>query len=489
MLIRRLRPEGADPGLTATPSWWRVSAGYAGDTEVPTAALRLLAAVAMVVMWATGGLPRYHPREALALMVVGMAYSIATFFIVMWLRSRHRPYPRLFPVEVTFLDNGIILGMTAATGGVHSRVIPILLLVVVTNAARYGPALALSAAVIDTLILLGMGLVVTDGSPGLAGRLQLAAWWAWMLVGGAVFAGVIAWATARANRARESAERDAQAERLRVLGERQARRELENVDRARRESLRDITHEFRTPISSIAALSRALAGDFPHFAARDREAAVALLQSHAEHLARMLEEVRDLSTVEESGRDRLLALSEVDLPALIEAAASAAGLGSGRLRTTVGPEVRTVTTDAQKLRRILTNLIENAARHSTDEVLVEAGASGPTLHLAVKDRGPGLAPDVAEHVFERGFSFGSSRGSSGLGLWMVRELSALLGGRVRASARAGGGLAVRIDLPLVPCGQPDRGAESPAVRRRRPLDGTCAGTVGTQVTEVGTSFG
>lgn len=417
-----------------------------------------------------------------------MAYSVARFLLVLIIRRRNLPYPSLFAVEVTLLDNGIILGMTAATGGVHSRIIPILLLVVVTNAARNGPVLALSAAALDTVALLWIGLQVGDRSPGVADRMELTAWWSWLLMGGAVLAGVVAKATAEANRAREAAEREVRQERLQVLVERQARRELESVDRARRESLRDITHEFRTPIASIAALSRALAGDFPHFAARDRQAAISLLQSHAEHLARMLEEVRDLSALEESGRDRLLVLSEVDLESLVVAAADAAGLESDRLRTSLAPGVRTVTTDAAKLRRILTNLLENAARHSDEEVLVGVGASSTTLHLAVKDRGPGLAPEAADRAFERGFSCGSARGSSGLGLWMVRELSTLLGGRVRASARAGGGLTVRVDLPLVPSAPGDRTAVRPARSRPRPLDGTCVSRVGTQVTEVGTGF-
>lgn len=453
---------------------------------MPTAALRLVAAVSVAAMWALHGVPHYHPEPTEALIAVGLVYSAATFLYVLRTRSRNRPYPALFAVEMTLLDNGIILGMTALTGGVQSRMIPILLLVVVTNAARYGPALALSAAGLDTMALLGIGLGVTDTPADLADRMKLTGWWAWLLIGGAVLAGVIARATAQANRAREAAEREAQEERMHVLVERQARRELENVDRARRESLRDITHEFRTPISSIAALSRALAGDFPHFAARDREAAVALLQSHAEHLSRMLEEVRDLSTAEEAGRDRLLVISEVDLRALIEAAASAAGLENCRLQIQLDPAIRTVTTDHQKLRRILTNLIENAGRHSDEEVLVAASACGPTLHISVQDRGPGLADDAAERAFERGSSFGSARGSSGLGLWMVRELTALLGGRVRASARTGGGLTVRIDLPLVPSGRPERPAPYRGGRRPRPLDGTCVSTVGTQVTEVGT---
>jgi signal transduction histidine kinase len=78
---------------------------------------------------------------------------------------------------------------------------------------------------------------------------------------------------------------------------------------------------------------------------------------------------------------------------------------------------------------------------------VELRREGELLEVAVADRGPGMPGAVAVRAFDRGASFGEHPGSSGLGLWIVKELTAALGGSVRAEDRPGGGLVVRVRLP------------------------------------------
>jgi signal transduction histidine kinase len=225
-----------------------------------------------------------------------------------------------------------------------------------------------------------------------------------------------------------------------------------------------ITHELRTPITSIEALSRALAGGVARLDGPQREEALALVRSHADHLSHLLESVRDLATATVTGQQRVV-LSDVALLDLVRTSASAAALDLDRLEIDLAEDTELIRTDAEKLRRILTNLLENAGRHSLEAVRLEAAIEGDVLALRVVDRGPGLTADVASRAFEKGFSFGTERGSSGLGLWIVRELAGVLGGKVWAEPRPGGGLVVHISLPVL---RPVTGAHSSPAQALRP---------------------
>jgi signal transduction histidine kinase len=98
---------------------------------------------------------------------------------------------------------------------------------------------------------------------------------------------------------------------------------------------------------------------------------------------------------------------------------------------------------------VLTNLAENAARHA---------AAGPVeLRLAVEpgrlvaevlDRGPGLPAEQLGEVSRQYVSLGERRGTAGLGLWIVAQLVSGLGARLELSARDGGGLVARLEVPL-----------------------------------------
>ena len=120
------------------------------------------------------------------------------------------------------------------------------------------------------------------------------------------------------------------------------------------------------------------------------------------------------------------------------------------MRLEVSPNVCAMQSDPEKLRRIFTNLIENAGRHSRDVVEVSADLEDSFVVVEVSDLGPGLALEVADRVFEKGFSLGDERDSSGLGLWIVRELVIGLAGNVRALPHDPVGLTMQVRLPYVP---------------------------------------
>jgi signal transduction histidine kinase len=105
------------------------------------------------------------------------------------------------------------------------------------------------------------------------------------------------------------------------------------------------------------------------------------------------------------------------------------------------------------------------------EVGLESGArlDGPTAVVRVSDHGPGVPPDALAHLFDRFYKADASRhggGSSGLGLAIAAEHAALLGGRLTAENRQGGGLVVTLRLPVtrsLPSGhEPDTAVHEPS---------------------------
>jgi signal transduction histidine kinase len=135
------------------------------------------------------------------------------------------------------------------------------------------------------------------------------------------------------------------------------------------------------------------------------------------------------------------------------------------------PEPVWIQGDVRRLDRIVGNVLDNARHHAPDSpVEVRVDTDGATASVAVSDRGPGVAPENLEHLFDRFFkadaSRGSGGGSSGLGLAIAAEHAALLDGELAAANRPGGGLEVTLRLPVtrsLPAGDgPDTGeADAP----------------------------
>jgi signal transduction histidine kinase len=242
---------------------------------------------------------------------------------------------------------------------------------------------------------------------------------------------------------------EAHAEETRQSEEQHLRRRLEALDQARRNFLQALAHDFRTPIASVEALARALDRPADGLAPEERSAMLELLESHARQLGSMLKEIQEVANTESLGSELSVDVTDVYMPHLIAKAAATSGVEAGRLVIAIDPGLNSLSTDERKMRRILTNLLDNAHRHSPpDEPLeVRLSRSGRSVELAVLDRGPGIPPELAARVFEKLAAFGHHR-SSGLGMWTVAQFVAALGGSVAVESRTGGGLIVRCRFPF-----------------------------------------
>lgn len=234
--------------------------------------------------------------------------------------------------------------------------------------------------------------------------------------------------------------------------------ELAETDRVRRELVANASHELRTPIAALRALTENLVDGVE----QPDEATLADLLRQAERLQALVEQLLDLSRLE-AGVVTLDRRS-TDLRATIGTAVStvtAAGTGPPvRVEVTDGPLHAEV--DDLRIQQVLVNLLTNARRHGPDdhEVVVQArAASDGTVELTVVDAGPGIAEAELERVFDRFHRSDAddapARGGAGLGLAIAREITDRHGGRLHVDPRHRPGCRVVLSLP--PIAAPSRG--------------------------------
>ncbi len=237
-------------------------------------------------------------------------------------------------------------------------------------------------------------------------------------------------------------------ERVRLVAQAEHAEALREADRLKDNLLASVSHDLRTPLTTIKALaqSAALRGD---------EAAAAI-EEQADRLARLVSDLLDLSRI----RARNFAL-EPELNTaedLIGAAVrQAQGLLNGKsLRAMVDLDSPAIVGrfDFAHSLRILGNLIENAVRYSPVDQPVEVSArrDGESLVFTVADRGPGVPAADASRIFEsfyraKNATPDAAGGHAGLGLSIARQLAELQGGSLTYLPRAGGGAMFVLTLP------------------------------------------
>ncbi|MDZ4268976.1 MAG: HAMP domain-containing sensor histidine kinase [Mycobacterium sp.] len=407
-------------------------------------AVRVAVVLSIVVLVATGPDWLRH-RWGVTAVVLGVALAYAALLMA---RPRFEVRRTRFSWLVSAVDASVTLTLIGLTGGAASPVAVVLVLAVIASAARLSFVECLVLAVLVgaayVLVVLGSGgasgAALTPPVQGL--------WWALYLVFIAVLTGGLSLLVERENRSRVRALVEAEAEHAAAEEERDLRARLLRSYENQQEGLQVLLHEFRTPVASLDALAGALTDTSSPMDPADRDAAIGLAGRHARHLSDMLDALADVALSRRpaftSGRVR-----RVDVGALIAEAGDAAGVQPPRLQLAVTGDVSDVQVDAQGLRRVLTNLLENAARHGRGlPIDVECLRDGHLLTISVLDRGPGVPQEHLGELTEKFVSLSDRRGTAGLGLWIVAQIIDALGGTLAFSARDGGGLAATFSVPI-----------------------------------------
>jgi signal transduction histidine kinase len=196
--------------------------------------------------------------------------------------------------------------------------------------------------------------------------------------------------------------------------------ELEETDRARRNFIADASHELRTPIAAArAVLENMVDGVEPSDPSHLRP-----VLGQIERLGRLVDQLLDLSRLE-SGAAPLVA-ERVDLARIVDDVVRATEMIDPDVAVTVESEPTIVLGDPDRLRQVVTNLVDNARRFAPQRspITVQVREEGGRAELSVEDRGPGIALDARERVFERFARDDRARaradGGAGLGLAIVK---------------------------------------------------------------------
>jgi signal transduction histidine kinase len=227
---------------------------------------------------------------------------------------------------------------------------------------------------------------------------------------------------------------------------------MDDAERMRRELIAAVSHDLRTPITSLRLLTDAIADDVVDDATR--RAYLAQMSTHINALSALIDDLFELSRLEAG--EIAWSLEQVRLDQLVgetvEAMRVQADARQVQVRTELPPDLMPAQGDPEKLQRVLFNLIQNAIRHTPADgsVVVRAAGVGDEVEIEVADTGGGIAEDDRDRVFEPFFRGGPQaarpRGGAGLGLAISRAIVEAHGGRIWL-ADAPAGTAVRFSLP------------------------------------------
>ncbi len=241
-----------------------------------------------------------------------------------------------------------------------------------------------------------------------------------------------------------------------VLHDLTAVRRLETV---RRDFVANVSHELKTPLTVIRGYAETLAGEDP--TPEVRRSFLATILASAARMQRLVDDLLDLSRIESGAWS--------PRPEAVDVAALAQQVWAEVARTTDGErafalelagDATTVEVDAQALRQVLRNVLENAARYTPagGSVTVRSRRTADAVVLEVSDTGPGIPGEHLPRIFERFYRVDAARsrelGGTGLGLAIVKHLVEAHGGTVAAESRLGAGTTIRITLPATPAGAP-----------------------------------
>jgi K+-sensing histidine kinase KdpD len=228
--------------------------------------------------------------------------------------------------------------------------------------------------------------------------------------------------------------------------------ELRRLSTLRADFVSLVSHELRSPMAAVIGSARTLQQRWRELTAPQREAFLALIADETNRLATLIGDVLDTSRIEAGTFS--YAFSDVDVGELARDAAAAALVGQNEVEVsaTVREPLPHVRGDAERLRQVLANLVENAVKYSPAgaEVRVTAYTHRGRVLVDVADAGPGIAREHHALIFEkfgRVNSGGHTKPGSGLGLFIARSIAEAHGGSLDVHSARERGATFTLELP------------------------------------------
>jgi two-component system, OmpR family, sensor histidine kinase KdpD len=212
-----------------------------------------------------------------------------------------------------------------------------------------------------------------------------------------------------------------------------------------------VTHDLRTPLSSIKASVSGLLGEGAHFSDEQRDEMLRTVLEETDHLNSIVGNLLDLA------RMRAGTLTPSTQPILVEEVIGSVlrrmrrTLHETPVRTNIRPNLPAVDADPVQVEQMLSNVLENAVRFSPrgSEIQISAARWQNAVRLHVADHGPGIERGDRIRVFEEFYrrDAGPGRGGTGLGLAIARAIALAHRGRIWVEGAPGGGAVIVMELP------------------------------------------
>jgi signal transduction histidine kinase len=233
-------------------------------------------------------------------------------------------------------------------------------------------------------------------------------------------------------------------------------RRVEASHQAQRDFVANVSHELKTPLTSIQGFAQALMdGTADNEEAQQKAANI--IYEESDRLRRLVDDLLDLARMD--AEQAVFMRRPVDLNALIQRVVDGLGVTAkerGVELVGLQQSLPPVIGDGDRLAQVLTNLIDNAIKHSRSggQVRVEGQADQQWLVIRVIDQGQGIPPDELSRIFERFYQLDKARSGgrgrgAGLGLAISREIIRAHGGELTAESQMGVGSSFTIRLPRV----------------------------------------
>ncbi|MGE1176485.1 HAMP domain-containing sensor histidine kinase [Pseudomonas sp. BW7P1] len=229
-------------------------------------------------------------------------------------------------------------------------------------------------------------------------------------------------------------------------------RSLTRQDQERRELVANISHDLRTPLASLHGYLETLSLKDATLSAEERRRYLGIALDQSRKVGGLAQSLLELVRLEHGFVQPVLekfSLTDLvqDIFQKFELGAEARNVG---LKASFSANLPTVCADLGLIERVLTNLVDNALRHTPPggEIELDLKPRGATVEITVSDTGPGIAAELREGLFLRPFNIGGARRDGGLGLRIVHRILQLHGREIRLLDVVGRGATFRFSLPV-----------------------------------------